>query len=126
MWLTKESASIKRVPYTQKTLGLLKEMGFECGIVERWIPGANIRRDLFNIIDIVAMLDDLLIGVQSTSWQQRQPHLDKIYCEHQKHAKAWCNTGNELWLISWKKQPIKKGSKRFRYEPWIDIIEFKT
>lgn len=117
---------LKRVPYTQKTLKLLKDQGWECGIVERWIPGANIRRDLFNIIDILAMLGDRLVGVQSTSWAQRTPHLNKIMVEHGNATRAWLATGNELWLISWKKQPMKKGSKRFRYEPHIDIIDAKT
>lgn len=115
-----------RVPYTQKTLKLLKDQGWECAIVERWIPGANIRRDLFNIIDILAILGDRLVGVQSTSYGQRTPHLNKIYNEHGSSTRSWLGTGNELWLISWKKQPIKKGSKRFRYEPCIDVIDLKT
>lgn len=72
------------------------------------------------------MLGDRLVGIQSTSWQQRTPHLIKIYNEHGNSTRSWLATGNELWLISWKKRPIKKGSKRFRYEPHIDIIEAKT
>lgn len=112
---------MKRIPYTQKTLKLLKDQGWECGIVERWIPGANIRRDLFNIIDIIACLDDRLVGVQSTSWGQRGPHLRKIHSEHGAATEMWLKTGAELWLVSWKK--VKQGPKRFRYEPHIDLIE---
>jgi len=33
----------------------LREKGFHCGVVERWIPGANIRRDLFGFIDVLAV-----------------------------------------------------------------------
>jgi hypothetical protein len=53
---------------TQRSLALMRERGFHAEVVERWIPGANIRRDLFGFIDILCISDSGdVVGVQSTS-----------------------------------------------------------
>ena len=111
--------------YTQRTLNLLRDQGFKVGVVERWIPGANIRKDLFGIIDIIAISSNKIIGIQSTSYKQRKPHLDTIYGSCLDSTKSWLDGGGELWLISWKKIPVKPGSKRFKYESVIDVIELE-
>lgn len=53
---------------TQRSLKHLRDLGFAADVVERWIPGANIRRDMFQIVDIYA-LDEYgrSIYVQTTS-----------------------------------------------------------
>lgn len=115
----------KRVPYTSKTLELLRDQGWMCEKVEQWIPGANIRRDLFGIIDIIAIDRGQVLGIQSTSWDARKPHLEKIYRERLEQTKAWLDSGAHLWLITWQKVKIKRGGKAFRYEPHVDIIDLK-
>lgn len=40
---------------TQRSLKILRDDGWLCDVVERWIPGANIRKDLFGIGDILAI-----------------------------------------------------------------------
>ena len=40
---------------TQRTLAALRKDGWTAEVVERWIPGANIRRDLWGFGDILAM-----------------------------------------------------------------------
>jgi hypothetical protein len=40
---------------TARSLGLLRESGFICEAVEKWIPRLNRRRDLFGGFDILAI-----------------------------------------------------------------------
>ena len=57
----------------------MRERGFHAEVVERWIPGANIRRDLFGFIDILCLGDSgELVGVQSTSASNVAARLSKI------------------------------------------------
>ena len=53
---------------TAFTLRYLRRSGYLAEVVERWIPGANIRKDLFGIIDLVAItVDEPILGIQATS-----------------------------------------------------------
>lgn len=59
---------------TQRSLKVLRDDGWLCDIVERWIPGANIRKDLFGIGDIIAIKPGVkpkLIQVTSTGVSAR-------------------------------------------------------
>ena len=59
---------------TQRSLKELRNAGFTVDICERWVPGANIRRDLFNIADLLAVKKGekpLLIQVTSSGVAQR-------------------------------------------------------
>lgn len=52
---------------TARTKRLLEAEGFTVEIVERWIPGANIRRDLWGFLDVLAIRDRETLGVQVTT-----------------------------------------------------------
>ena len=52
---------------TARTKRLLESEGFIVEVVERWIPGANIRRDLWGFLDVLAIRDGLTLGVQVTT-----------------------------------------------------------
>jgi hypothetical protein len=52
---------------TARTLRDLRADGWTADVVERWIPGANIRSDLFGFVDIVAVRGAETLGVQATS-----------------------------------------------------------
>ena len=52
---------------TQLTLKKLRAEGYQVEVVERWVPGINIRKDLFGFIDILGVKDGETIAVQSTS-----------------------------------------------------------
>jgi hypothetical protein len=53
---------------TARTLDHLRRQGYVAAVVERWIPQANIRRDLFGCIDIVVVKPGCpVLGVQATS-----------------------------------------------------------
>jgi hypothetical protein len=61
---------------TQRSLAEMRSRGYVCDIVERWIPGANIKRDLFGFLDLLCVVadpdselfaKDPIIAVQVTS-----------------------------------------------------------
>jgi hypothetical protein len=64
---------------TQRSLALMRERGFYAEVVERWIPGANIRRDLFGFGDVLCLSDaGELALVQSTSDSNVAARVTKI------------------------------------------------
>jgi hypothetical protein len=40
---------------TARSLKLLRDTGHAVGVVESWVPGANVRRDLFGFADLLAV-----------------------------------------------------------------------
>ena len=52
---------------TARTMAALRSAGWTVEVVERCIPGANIRRDLFGVIDVLAIREGETLGVQATS-----------------------------------------------------------
>ena len=104
---------------TQRTLKYLKDNGFICGIVERFIsiPGSFGKRiDLFNFIDIIAIKDKQTIGVQSCG-QAFADHDHKILAN--TIAPEWIKGNREIWLIGWRKVKLKHGGKAMRWQPRI-------
>lgn len=70
---------------TQRSLAHLRSQGYLAEVVERWIPGANIRKDLFGFIDILAIRDNEVLGVQATSRDNVAARVAKI-AEHENVA----------------------------------------
>lgn len=106
--------------YTEKTLKLLRELGYHSQVVEKWNSFAKIRIDLFGCIDIIAVKPNIIVGVQSTSYGCRRDHYLKIIAE--PRALEWIKSGASLWMITWRKRKVKRGGKAIRYEPVIDIF----
>ena len=53
---------------TTRSLQYLRKQGCELvAVTEKWNPHANIRQDLFGIIDVLAIHGDRIIAVQTTS-----------------------------------------------------------
>jgi hypothetical protein len=52
---------------TKRTLAKLRKEGYLCAIVEKFNRFAGIRQDLFGFIDILAIREGEIIGVQTTS-----------------------------------------------------------
>jgi len=107
---------------TQRTLRELKKLYNHVDIVERWIPGANIRKDLFGIIDIIA-LDSArgIIGVQSTG-SAFSAHWEKLTVSHVDSTRRWLEVGGVLELWGWRKVKVKRGGKAEVWEPRIAVI----
>lgn len=112
---------------TQRTLQAIKAMGYKAGMVERFIGQAwntsgklGIRKDLFGILDIIAMHPTRgVIGIQSTG-QDYSGHHKKITEEHWENACRWLLTpGTKLELWAWRKVLEKRGGKRRIWKPRI-------
>lgn len=101
---------------TQRTLALLKSRGWTAGVVEKWVPGAFIRRDLFNIIDIIALTGTQIAGVQSCG-EAFADHRKKIEEENAPIAEKWIANGGRLILVGWRPVKVKRGGVAKRYEP---------
>lgn len=63
---------------TQRSLKLMRERGLHAEVVEKWIPGANIRRDLWGFCDVLCLGDDGLVAVQCTSLSNISSRIHKI------------------------------------------------
>jgi hypothetical protein len=63
---------------TQLSLKKLREEGWLAEVVERFIPGACIRKDLWGWTDIVALKDGETLAVQTTSYSNMSARVNKI------------------------------------------------
>ena len=109
--------------HTERTLNFLRRKGYDAGIVERFIHQARRRIDLFGFIDIIAIGDGKIWGVQSCG---------KGFAEHDNKirntpkiaaiAQRWlAKPSGALMLIGWRKIKKKRGGKAFSYEPRVKI-----
>lgn len=101
---------------TQRTLKALKEQGYRCGIVERFVGPLNIRVDLFHIIDIIAIREGEILGVQSCG-QGFSEHHRKLTLEHPDACVDWLEAGGRLELWGWRKLKVKRGGKAMVWTP---------
>lgn len=70
---------------TSRSLDHLRKAGYLADVVEKWVPGANIRKDLFGFIDILAVREGEVVGVQATSGSNVAARIRKI-AEHDNVA----------------------------------------
>jgi hypothetical protein len=96
---------MKRSP-SALTAELLKEQGWLVWTVERWIPGARIRVDLFGILDQIAIRDGEVIGLQPTSWANVGARVKKI--ADSEHIGEVRKLGWALHVYGWKLDPKTK------------------
>lgn len=86
---------------TQLTLRKLREDGWTVEVVEKWVPGANIRKDLFGFIDLMAIKDEQTLAVQATSYSNISARVKKI--EASDHLAAVRKANWSIWVIGWRK-----------------------
>lgn len=63
---------------TQLTLKKWRNAGYMAQVVEHWNPHARKRKDLFGIIDVVAIGPEGTIGIQATSYANISARVRKI------------------------------------------------
>lgn len=63
---------------TQRSLAHLRERYPLVQVVEKWIPQARKRVDLYGIIDILCVSDSEIVGVQATSGTHVAARVTKI------------------------------------------------
>ena len=88
---------------TRRSLEKLRAIGYAADVVERWIPRANVRRDLFSCIDLVAIRADKpgVLGIQACTAGDVSKRLRKI--SSIAAARTWLLAGNRLAVWGWRK-----------------------
>jgi hypothetical protein len=86
---------------TQRTLAKLRAEGWLAQVVERWVPQARKRIDLFGFIDVLAVRPGEVLGVQSTSRTNVAGRLAKI-ADHENIG-AVREAGIRLEVHGWGK-----------------------
>ncbi len=82
---------------TSRTINKLKNEGWTPDIVERWIPGANIRRDLYGWIDVLAIKDTETKAIQCTSRSNMASRVRKIEDSDTVDAVRKAGWSIEVW-----------------------------
>lgn len=86
---------------TQRSLAHLRKAGYLAQVVEKWIPQVKRRVDLFGFIDIVAIRDDEIVGVQATSDDHVSHRVTKI-AEHDNVGPVR-KAGIRILVHGWRK-----------------------
>ena len=108
---------------TRRTLNLFREHGFKIEVVERFIRGANVKKDLFGFIDMIAISGPRTVGIQATTMNHRADRLRKI--QNSELALLWADSPTrELWLVTWgmRKGTDARGTQRNLWTHRIDEI----
>lgn len=101
----------KKKSPSASTIDYLQGLGVPVDRVERWIPGANKRKDLFNCIDLVSMSRVDTIGIQVTSMQGISEHIRKI--KQIPEARLWASSPfRKLEVHGWAMRG-PRGEKRW-------------
>lgn len=103
---------------TQRTLKYLRSRGDVAAITEHWNPFAKIRQDLLGFIDLLAISQRNLIGIQTTSGANHNARKNKILAS--PLSRLWLETGNAIEVWSWSKKKVKRGGKALQ---WVVKIE---
>ena len=103
---------------TARTLEHYRRQGYAVGIVERWIEKYGIRRDLFGILDIIAVkVGEPVLGIQSTVAGCVSARLAKA--RQTPDLPTWLATGARFVVIGW-------ATKEGRWLPRIEEVTLGT
>ncbi len=86
---------------TQRTLKYLRDKGYIVAIAESYNFFTKQRKDLFGFIDLVALKDGEIIGVQCTSRSNVSARIKKI--KGLDAHKQWLDAGGKIQVIGWGK-----------------------
>jgi hypothetical protein len=102
----------KKVSPTQRTLAECKRRGWIAQVVEQTIPHTFIKRDLFGVIDIIAITPDGIIGIQATAGKgNHAKRVAKAVAE--PRLSAWLRAGAMFGVWSWALQGARGEVKRW-------------
>lgn len=85
---------------TERTLAALRKLGFTAQVVERWNPHAKVRQDLFGCIDIVAVNEHGILGVQACVAASLAARCTKS--EAEPRLLTWLQGGGRFEVWAWK------------------------
>lgn len=90
---------------TARTLTRCKKHGWEAAVVERFNFYTKRKNDLFGVIDIIAITDSGILGIQATDGSNHSHRIEKILAE--PRVAKWIAAGGRLEVWSWAKQGAK-------------------
>lgn len=87
---------------TQRSLAECRKRGWPAQVVEKWVPQAKRRVDLFGFGDIVALDGEPgVLAIQATSDSHVSDRVRKIREECTEAADAWLALGNRIQVWGW-------------------------
>jgi hypothetical protein len=97
---------------TARTLAYLRRLGYLAAAVERWIPGANVRADLWHFADVLAVhpRDRLFLLVQATTTDHAAHRLGKA--KARPELLAWLKAGGAFEVHGWTRRSGRWHVKR--------------
>ena len=90
---------------TSRSLNFLRSLGWAPAVVEKWVPRARRRVDLFGCLDLVVLRPGVagVLGLQVTSGpgngRKRQAKI-----EAEDRARLWLECGNQVHVHCWIKR----------------------
>lgn len=97
---------------TARTLAFLRESGATCQKVEYWNPFGRNRVDLFGCIDIVAIDQRQIIGIQATSADNLSHRWVKACAE--PRLRNWLEAGGRFEIWVWSKRGPRGAPKTWQ------------
>lgn len=88
---------------TVRSLTKLRKDGYVAEVVEKFNSFTKTRKDLWGIIDILAIRRDEVLGVQTTSWANVSARVKKI--TDSEHIGAIREAGIRVVVHGWRKNP---------------------
>lgn len=89
---------------TVNSLKWLRDAGYRSQVVEKWVPHANVRQDLYGIIDIIGIHHETgeVLAVQATSYSNVSARVKK--CLASENLELIRRAGWKLQVHGWRKK----------------------
>jgi len=94
---------------TKNSLAVLRALGYTCWVVEYWNSFTRKRVDLFNAWDIIALRENEVLFVQTTSDSNVSARVKKI--TENEHTADIRKAGVRLEIHGWRKTAKVRGGK---------------
>lgn len=87
---------------------LLRAEGYLAAVVERWIPHADLRADLFGFADVLAVhpRDRLFLLVQTTTTDNLASRVAKV--QRRPETALWLRAGGRVELHGWDGNRLRR------------------
>ncbi len=97
---------------TSRSMEFARGIGLHVQVVERWLPFARVRQDLFGFIDLVAMQEgEPLLAIQATSTSNLAARVKKALAS--PLLRVWLSTGCRFECWGWALKGAKGKAKRW-------------
>jgi hypothetical protein len=94
---------------TENSLAILRAQGYACWIVETWNSFTKRRQDLYGAWDIMAVRENEVLLVQTTSGSNVSARVKKI--ADNEYTEILRSANVRLEVHGWRKKPKVKGGK---------------